>query len=76
MVDLMHHLSDLLSFGIPLLHYYINLNSLIICCLSCRDIYLSFGVSLVVSFDGTSFEDFFDVISSAILLPITAIFLK
>ena len=77
----MHHLSNLLFFGIPLLCYYINLNSSIIC-LSCGDIYLSFGISLLASFDGNSFGcnsvecnslgDFFDVlvILSAILLPI------
>ena len=73
----MHHLSNLLFFGITLLYYYINLNSSIICCLSCGDIYLSFGVSLLASFNDNSFEwnslgDFFDVlvILSAILLPI------
>ena len=73
----MHHLSNLLFFGIRLLHYYINLNSSIICCLSCGDIYLSFGISLLASFEGEvlvcssfrySFEEF--VILSAILLPI------
>ena len=73
----MHHLSNLLYFGIPLLYYYINLNSSIICCLSCGDIYLSFGISLLASFDDNSFEcnsfgDFFEtlVILSAILLPL------
>ena len=47
------------------------------CCPSCEDIYLSFGISLLVSFEGNSllhnsFGDFFDVllILSAILLPI------
>ena len=44
-----------------------NLNSSIICCLSSGDIYLPFGISLLVSFEST-FEDF--VILSAILLPI------
>ena len=73
----MHHLSNLLFFGIPLLYCYINLNSSIICCLSCGDIYLSFVISLLASFDENSFEcnsfgDFFEalVILSAILLPI------
>ena len=73
----MDHLSNLLFFGIPLLYSYINLNSSIICYLSCGDIYLSFGISLLASSDDNSFEcnsirDFFDmpVILSAILLPI------
>ena len=73
----MHDLSNLIFFGIPLLYYYINLNSLIICCLSCGDIYLSFGILLLASFDcnfvaGNFSEDFFEefVILSAILLPI------
>ena len=73
----MHDLSNLIFFGIPLLYYYINLNSSIICCLSFLDIYLSFGISLMTSSDGNSgecnfFEDFFEtlVILSAILLPI------
>ena len=67
----MHHLLNLLFFGIPLLYYYINLNSSIICCLSCGDRYLSFGILLLASFGGNSL-DFFDtlVILSAILLPI------
>ena len=69
----MDHLSNLLFFGIPLLYYYINLNSSIICCLSFGDMYLSFGISLLVSFEGNSSScDFFEtlVILSAILLPI------
>ena len=73
----MHHLLNLLFFGIPLLYYYINLNSSIICCLSCGDIYISFGISLLASFECNSFEcnsveDFFEalVILSAILIPI------
>ena len=72
MADLMRHLSDLLCFGILLLYYYINLNSSIICCLSFGEIYLSFGISLLTSFDCiSSLRDFFDaiVILSAILLP-------
>ena len=76
MVNLMHHLSDLLFFGIPLLYFYINLNSLIMCFLSCGDIYLSFGISLLASFEcncfDCDFEDFFEVlvILSTILLKI------
>ena len=73
----MYHLSTLLFSGIPLLYYYINLNSAIICCLSFGDIYLSFGISLLASFESNSsscnfFVDFFYVlvILSAILLPI------
>ena len=77
----MHHLSTFLFFGIPLLYYYINLNSSIYCCLSFGDIYLSFGISLLVSFECNSVDDnpfgcnsldFFDtlVILSAIVLPI------
>ena len=78
----MYHLSKFIFFGIPLLYYYINLNSSIICCLSCGDIYLSFGISLLASFEcnsveGNSFGDFFEcscvetlLILSAILLPI------
>ena len=72
MVDLMcHHLLNSLFFGIPLL-YYASFNSSIIFCLSFREIYLSFGISLLTSFDCiSSFYDFFDalVILSAILLP-------
>ena len=73
----MHYLSNLLFFGIPLLYYYINLNSSIICCLSCGDIYFFFGISLLASLKGDSFEcnsieGFFEVlvILSAILLLI------
>ena len=72
----MHHLSNLLFFGIPLLYYYVNLNSSIICCLFFGDIYLSFGIPLLASFDDNSL-DFFEcnsvdthVILSAILWPI------
>ena len=72
----MCHLLNLLFFGIPLLYYYINPNSSINCCLSCGDIYLSFGISLLASFGG-NYLDFVEgnsvdvlVILSAILLPI------
>ena len=44
------------KYGIPLLYYYINLKSSIICCLSCEDIYLSYGGSLLASFDDNYFE--------------------
>ena len=68
---MMHHLTNLLFFGIPLLHYYINLNSSIILCLSCGGIYLSFGISLLTTFECGSLAGFFEilVILSAILLP-------
>ena len=72
MADLMRNLSNLLCFGIPLLYYYINLNSSIICCLSFREIYLSFGIPLLTSLGCiSSLHNFFDalVILSAILLP-------
>ena len=73
MADLMRHLSNLLLFDIALL-YYINLNSSIIFCLSFGGIYLSFGISLLTSFDCvSSFCDFFEsfaAILSAIFLPI------
>ena len=72
MVYLMHHLSNLLFFGIPVLYYYISLNSSIICCLSFGEIYLSFGISLLTSFDCIYLLcDFLDelVILSAIFLP-------
>ena len=70
----MHHLSNII-----VLYYYINLNSSIICCISYGDIYLSFGISLLASFECNSLEfnslefhslDCFDVILSAILLSI------
>ena len=82
MVYLTYHLSNLLFFGIPVLYYYISLNSPIIFCLSFGETYLSFGISLLTSFDCiSSFRDFFDalvtsfglgfaVMLSAILLSI------
>ena len=72
MVDLMCRLSNLRFFDIGLL-YYVSFNSSIIFCLSLGEIYLSFGISLLTSFNCiSSFCDFFDalVILSAILLPI------
>ena len=67
----MHHLTDLLFFGIPLLYYYINLNSSIIFCLSCGDVYLSFGISLVTTFGYGSLVGFFEIllILFAIIFP-------
>ena len=59
----MYCLTKLSFFYIPLL-YYVNLNPSIICCLSSGDIYISFGVSLLVSFC----EAF--VVLAASLLPI------
>ena len=77
MVDLMHCLTNLLFFDIPLLYTTRNLS--IICCLFSGDMYLSFGtsISLLASLLCECFEDFFGcnfvetlVILSAILLPI------
>ena len=63
MDDLMRHLPNSLFFSIPLLYYYINLNSSIVCCLSFGEIYLSFSISLLTSVDDDSswrgfFKDF------------------
>ena len=68
---MMHHLTYLLFFGIPLLYYYINLNSSMIFCLSCGDIYLSFGISLLAAFECGSLAGFSEilVILSAKTLP-------
>ena len=65
---MMHHLTNLLLFGIPLLHYYINLNSSIIFCLFCGD---SFGISLLAAFQWGSLAGFFEilVVLFAIVLP-------
>ena len=49
MVDLVYCPTNLLFFDIPVLYYYINLNSYKICCLSSGDIYLSLGISLSLS---------------------------
>ena len=46
---LMHCLTNLLNFGIPLLYCYTKLNSSIICCLSSGDMYLLLGVALSTS---------------------------
>ena len=72
MVDLMCRLSNALFCGIPLL-YYVSFNSSIFFCPSLGERYLSFGISLLTSFDCISSScDFFDalVILSATLLPI------
>ena len=72
----MYCLAKLLFFDIPLLYYYTNLNSSIICCLFSGDIYLSFGISISslasLFCECSSLEDFLEifVILSAILLPI------
>ena len=75
MVDLINYcLTNLLFFDIPLLYYYTNLNSSIICCLSSGDMYLFFGMSFGLalpasdSLFGVFLETF--VILSAILLPV------
>ena len=67
----MHHLTNLLVFSIPLLYCYINLNSSIVFCLSSGDTYLSFGISLLTTFECCSLVGFFEilVILSAIKLP-------
>ena len=57
----MHHLTNLLLFSIPLLYYYINLISSVICCLSCGDIYLSFGISLLTAFECGSLAVFLNI---------------
>ena len=56
----MNHVTGLLYFGIPLLYYYIDLNSSILFCLSYGDIYLSFGISMLESFECGSFAVFFE----------------
>ena len=45
MVDLMHCLTNLSFFDIPLLYYYTSINLSIICCRFSGDMYLSFGIS-------------------------------
>ena len=79
MVDLMHCLTNLLFFDIPLLYCYTSLNSSIICCLSSGDMCLLFGtsISLLTSSFYECFAEDFEcnsvetlVILSEILLPI------
>ena len=75
MVDLNHWVqfrcpANIIFFDILLLYCYTNLNSSIIYCLSCGDVYLFFG-AFISSFCN-SLGDFFETfgILSAILLPI------
>ena len=76
MVDLMHHLTNLLFFGIPFLYYYINPHSSIISYnfinnVFLVEIYLSFGISSLATFECGSRAGFFEilVILSTIKLP-------
>ena len=62
MVDLVYCLTSLVFFDVPLLFYYINVNSSIVCPLSFGDIYLFFGILKY-------FVVIFFVILLAILLP-------
>ena len=81
MVDVIHCLTNLLFFDIPLLYYYTNFNSLITCFPFSGDMYLSFGISdspvasLFCERSSTKcsfLREFLEifVLSSAILLPI------
>ena len=47
MADLVYCATNILFFDIPLSYYYINLNT--IYCLSSGDLYLSFGISVLLS---------------------------
>ena len=49
MVDLLYCPTDLLSFNISILYYYLSFRSLIIRCLFSGDIYLSLGISLLTA---------------------------
>ena len=73
----MHRLTNLLFSGIPLLYYYINFNSSIICCISCKDIYiyLSFGITLFASFDCNSLSCSFYIGFFEILVLLSTILL-
>ena len=64
--------SKFIIFNIPVLYYHTNLNSSIICCLYSGDIYLSFGISVLL-LASSSREDFFErfIFLSAILFPIS-----
>ena len=80
MVDLVHYLTNLLFFDIPLLCSYINLRSSIIFCIFSGNINLSLSISLsrpiIFSLFVTASELFCGkvfgafVILSAILLPV------
>ena len=61
-------LTNLLFFDVPLLYYYINLNSSIICCLFSGDIYLSFGISLLGSVFSLFCDEAFVILSAILLL--------
>ena len=54
MADLVYCLTNLLFLDVPLLSYYINLESSIFFCLSSGDIYLSLGITLSCSFVNVS----------------------
>ena len=71
MVDLMCYLKNLLFFDIPLLYYYANLNSSILCCPFSGGIYLSFSISSSILTTFKLFCEVFGVfvILSTILLP-------
>ena len=61
---------DFLIFDIPLLFYYINPNSSITFCLSFREIYLSFSISVSRSTVSEVLWGDFCVIVFSILVPI------
>ena len=74
----MYFLTNLLFFGIPLLYYYTNFSSSIICCLFSGDIYLSFSISnSLLTLSKLFCEDLFKcnyfeklvILSSILLLP-------
>ena len=68
----MYYITILLFFDIPLLYYYTNLNSSIICCRFSGDIYLSFGFTISLIALSKLFCEYFEtvVILSVVLLPI------
>ena len=71
----MYCLANLLFFDIPILYYYTNLNSSIICCVFSGDVYLSFRISISslasLFYVCSSLEEFLEVFVtlSAISLP-------
>ena len=74
----MYFLTNLLFFGIPLLYYYTNFCSSIICRLFSGDIYLSFSISnSLLTLSKLFCEDLFKcnyfeklvILSSILLLP-------
>ena len=70
MVDLVYSPTGFLFFDIPLLYYYINLRSSIVCCVFWGDIYLSLGVSISLTelLCGKLFEAFVILLEN--ILPI------